>query len=186
MNLKRLREAFSDRLVEEIQLYGGMPHLSAKEMALRGAVAELLDQDRQLSDKSQPINCQQRSAQMEYRYRGDTWTPRPASERGLVPPACVCGAEVPILGGLWPHVPSEEVAHVSDQEGGMGETAAAPTRFRIWVLPCAFKKDGSPSLGSFGATIRHVVIIPIETWTQLCREDPALAATKFEVGLYED
>ena len=60
------------------------------------------------------------------------------------------------------------------------------SRFRIWVLPCAFKKDGTPSLGTFGATIRNVVILPVETWTQLCRENPAMAATQFEVGAHEE
>lgn len=57
--------------------------------------------------------------------------------------------------------------------------------YRIWALPCPFKKTGVPVLGSFGATIRNVVVIPVETWTQLCRDCPDLAAKKFEVGTYE-
>jgi len=55
----------------------------------------------------------------------------------------------------------------------------------IWVLHCPFRKTGSPVVGSFGATIRGVVIIPVETWTALCRQHPALAATQFEVGSYD-
>jgi hypothetical protein len=58
-------------------------------------------------------------------------------------------------------------------------------RFRIWALACPFKKDGTPSLGTFGRTIRNVVIVPVETWTQLCRENPGMSATRFEVGSYE-
>lgn len=63
---------------------------------------------------------------------------------------------------------------VTDQDAGQ--------KYRIWVLHCLFKKNGSPSLGSFGQTERPVVIIPLPTWQKLCAENPALAATQFEVG----
>ena len=68
----------------------------------------------------------------------------------------------------------------------VSDVREAKGRFRIWALSCPFRKDGTPSLGSFGSTIRNVVIVPVETWTTLCQENPALAATKFEVGAYED
>lgn len=70
---------------------------------------------------------------------------------------------------------------MSDQPKPANNADMAP-RFRIWALPCAFRKDGAPSLGTFGKTVRNVVIIRVEDWTQLCRENPALAATRFEVG----
>jgi hypothetical protein len=53
---------------------------------------------------------------------------------------------------------------------------------RIWVLNMAFKKNGFPSVGSFGQRIAGVVILPIESWTRLCQEIPALGARQFEVG----
>lgn len=53
---------------------------------------------------------------------------------------------------------------------------------RIWALHCPFSKSGFPVLGSFGSTVRGVVIIPVETWTKLCKEIPDLAARQFEVG----
>jgi hypothetical protein len=52
----------------------------------------------------------------------------------------------------------------------------------IWAFHCPFRKEGSPVLGSFGATVRPVVILPMETWTRLCREIPALGAMQFNVG----
>lgn len=60
-----------------------------------------------------------------------------------------------------------------------------PKPYRIWAAACPFNKSGAPVLGSFGSRVRNVVIIPMETWTKLCDEIPALAATKFEVGTYE-
>lgn len=56
---------------------------------------------------------------------------------------------------------------------------------RIWVTPCAFKKNGFPSLGSFGARVANVVILPLETWTKLCAEIPELGKRQFEVGTQE-
>lgn len=53
---------------------------------------------------------------------------------------------------------------------------------RIWVTPCAFKKSGFPSLGTFGATVGNVVILRMETWQRLCREIPELGKRQFEVG----
>ncbi len=58
----------------------------------------------------------------------------------------------------------------------------AAERPRIWALHCPFRKNGTPVLGSFGATERAVVILPMATWTRLCREIPALGAMQFEVG----
>lgn len=64
-------------------------------------------------------------------------------------------------------------------------SAEPTTPLRIWILPCPFRKDGSPSLGTFGSKVRNVVIIPAETWTKLVEQNHALAATQFEVGSYE-
>jgi len=53
---------------------------------------------------------------------------------------------------------------------------------RIWAIYCPFRRSGSPVIGTFGAQVRPVVIVPMETWTALCREIPALGAKQFEVG----
>ena len=53
---------------------------------------------------------------------------------------------------------------------------------RLWVLHCPFRKNGSPVLGTFGATERAVVIMTLDTWQQLVADVPALQATQFEVG----
>lgn len=58
--------------------------------------------------------------------------------------------------------------------------------YRIWALSCPFKKDGTPSLGTFGTTIRGVVIFDIATWKRLCADVPQLQTTMFEVGQYEE
>lgn len=55
-------------------------------------------------------------------------------------------------------------------------------KMRIWVVLCPFKKNGFPSVGSFGSTVRPVVVIPVGTWNRLIRTIPDLANTKFEVG----
>lgn len=60
-----------------------------------------------------------------------------------------------------------------------GETLAHP---RIWAMHCPFRKNGTPVLGSFGATERAVVIIPMTTWTKLCQEIPELGRMQFQVG----
>jgi hypothetical protein len=56
---------------------------------------------------------------------------------------------------------------------------------RIWVAHCPFKKSGFPSLGTFGASVKPIVIMHMETWQKLCREIPELAARQFEVGSQE-
>ena len=61
------------------------------------------------------------------------------------------------------------------------ESEKPPT---IWVAWMAFKEDGAPSLGTFGAQERKVVIIPMETWNALCAEIPALQTKPFKVGGY--
>lgn len=58
-------------------------------------------------------------------------------------------------------------------------------QYRIWVLHCPFKKNGAPSLGTFGATESPVVIFKLETWKKLCADVPQLQSTQFEVGSYE-
>lgn len=52
----------------------------------------------------------------------------------------------------------------------------------IWVLPCPFRKDGAPVLGTMGSTVDNVVVMRTETWAQLCKEIPALGTMKFRVG----
>lgn len=63
------------------------------------------------------------------------------------------------------------------EQAGQGEKP-----YRIWAMDCPFTKKGYPNLGSFGSTIRPVVIVPMATWTELCRRIPELATTQFEVG----
>ena len=67
----------------------------------------------------------------------------------------------------------------------MTPDAGGTPKPRIWVLHCPFKKTGVPVLGTFGATIRPVVVVPLETWKRLCAEIPELAAQQFEVGSYD-
>lgn len=57
-------------------------------------------------------------------------------------------------------------------------------KFRIWATPMLFKKNGFPSLGSFGASESNVVIMKMETWKRLCVEVPQLQQTEFEVGTH--
>ena len=57
--------------------------------------------------------------------------------------------------------------------------------YRIWALHCLFRKDGTPSLGTFGKTERPVIIMTVETWKRLCADVPQLQTTQFEVGQYE-
>lgn len=64
----------------------------------------------------------------------------------------------------------------------MTNQPASDQPLRIWSLPCPFRKDGTPVLGSFGANIRSVIILDYSTWQRLCEEIPALAQRKFEVG----
>lgn len=76
-----------------------------------------------------------------------------------------------------------EIARVgSKADPSDSPTASTNKPIRIWAFHCPFRKNGSPVLGSFGATVRPVVILPMETWTKLCRDIPALGATQFEVG----
>lgn len=55
-------------------------------------------------------------------------------------------------------------------------------KLRIWCLHCPFTKKGFPVLGNFGATIAPVVVLPMATWTKLCKEIPELGKRQFEVG----
>lgn len=57
---------------------------------------------------------------------------------------------------------------------------------RIWAVHCPFRKDGSPVIGGFGSIIRPIVIIDMDTWTELCKRVPQLQTMKFDVGVYED
>ncbi len=57
---------------------------------------------------------------------------------------------------------------------------------RIWVTPCLFKKNGFPSLGSFGSAAGDVVIIRLSEWKRLCEEIPELARKQFEVGTQDE
>ena len=52
------------------------------------------------------------------------------------------------------------------------------------IINCPFKKNGVPSLGTFGASEQPVVIFTLETWKKLCADVPQLQTTQFEVGSY--
>jgi hypothetical protein len=54
--------------------------------------------------------------------------------------------------------------------------------YTIWSVFAPFRKDGSPVLGSFGASVKGVILIDVETWKRMCADNPQLAATKFRVG----
>ena len=59
-------------------------------------------------------------------------------------------------------------------------------KYRIWVVHCPFRKDGTPVLGRVGRTVRSVVVIELATWKKLCQDVPQLQTTMFEVGAYDD
>ena len=61
----------------------------------------------------------------------------------------------------------------------MNETEAKLT---VWAAHAPFKKSGVPFFNAFGYLYREVVVIPMETWTQLCREIPELGTREFNVG----
>lgn len=69
---------------------------------------------------------------------------------------------------------------------GSNEAVPAKPQYRIWAMQCPFRKTGSPVLGTFGASIRGVVIFDVATWKRLCQDVPQLQTTMFEVGSYED
>lgn len=73
-----------------------------------------------------------------------------------------------------------EVAMTDAKDRSETDTAGAP--FRIWALHCPFKKDGFPSMGTFGKTIKPVIVMEVATWTALCAKHPGLATELFEVG----
>lgn len=64
-------------------------------------------------------------------------------------------------------------------------TPVDPPKYRLWAMACPFTKKGYPNVGSFGSTIRNVVIMDVKTWTQLCKDVPQLQTTSFEVGTLE-
>lgn len=72
-----------------------------------------------------------------------------------------------------------------DQDPPSSAAPPAVRPIRIWVTHCLFKKNGFPSLGTFGASEAPVVILPLSTWEQLCREIPELGTRQFEVGSQE-
>lgn len=62
------------------------------------------------------------------------------------------------------------------------EAVTAP--YRIWALGCPFNKKGFPVMGTFGSSIRSVIVIDHATWKRLCADIPALQTAQFEVGEY--
>ncbi len=68
----------------------------------------------------------------------------------------------------------------------MSDSQLPAGAYRVWVTHCLFKKNGFPSLGTFGASEAPVVIMTMETWTRLCQDIPQLQTTQFEVGAQHD
>lgn len=52
----------------------------------------------------------------------------------------------------------------------------------IFVAHCPFKKNGAPSLGTFGQSIDEVVVMRLSTWNRLCQDIPELGRQQFNVG----
>lgn len=71
---------------------------------------------------------------------------------------------------------------LGDQRMVAEDASAAPALYRLWVTPILFKKNGFPSLGTFGRTEGTAVIMRTETWRRLCQDVPQLQTTQFEVG----
>ena len=70
---------------------------------------------------------------------------------------------------------------MSNADSAAAGTPARQT-YRIWVTPMLFKKNGFPSVGTFGASESNVVIMTTATWKKLCEDVPQLQTTQFEVG----
>lgn len=64
-------------------------------------------------------------------------------------------------------------------------TTPTPKPFRIWPEHCAFRKNGTPVVGTMGSTIRQVIIIDTATWKRMVGEIPGMATAQFEVPNYE-
>lgn len=60
-----------------------------------------------------------------------------------------------------------------------------PSAPLIWVTHMPYRKGGSPVIAGFGSTIRAVVIMDLNTWTQLSNEIPELERKQFKVGTFE-
>lgn len=58
-------------------------------------------------------------------------------------------------------------------------------KIKLIVAHCPYRKNGSPVLGSFGATIKPVVLFELDEWKRLCKLVPALADMEFDVGSFQ-
>lgn len=57
--------------------------------------------------------------------------------------------------------------------------------YRVWSIEAPFRSDGSPVVGTFGKSIRPVVIMESDTFKRLVKEHSSLATAHFEVGSFE-
>jgi hypothetical protein len=62
---------------------------------------------------------------------------------------------------------------------------AAREPYTIWSMPTTFRRDGSPVMGSFGASVQQVVVMTSETFKRLVRENPDLSTAQFNVGTFD-
>lgn len=52
---------------------------------------------------------------------------------------------------------------------------------RVWVAATTFRKDGTPILGSLGASADDVAVMTLDDFKRLCAL-PGNATTQFEIG----
>lgn len=64
--------------------------------------------------------------------------------------------------------------------------STAPPPYPIWNLEAPFTKTGFPVVGSFGRTIRPVIIMEVETFQRLVKEHPSPETAQFKVGELTD
>lgn len=58
--------------------------------------------------------------------------------------------------------------------------------YTVWSMFAPFRKDGAPVMGSFGQSVRSVVVMEAETFRRLIREHPELQTAVFRVGTVDD
>jgi hypothetical protein len=56
--------------------------------------------------------------------------------------------------------------------------------YTIWSVETTFRKDGTPVMGTMGASWKSVIVMDAETFKRLCKE-PGLAHVQWRVGTYE-
>lgn len=60
--------------------------------------------------------------------------------------------------------------------------AEGPIPYRVWQGVTTFRKNGTPVLGSVGASAARVIVMTADTFKRFMREHPDAADIKIELG----